>query len=904
MRRAPLHRPARRRTLVAIAALVALSSAARSALAQDSATARTPQTQDKGQDKVPKKARRPAAVPAPGRVVPAPPPPSTDRPESVSVVPGPEYRASGIRRWFVGDRYRDVWTTPIRVPVLDLARYAGGLTPFYPGGGSQTVSLHVRGADGIEYVLRSVDKRPVVPEALEGTIVQDVVRDENSAALLSGALVAGPLLGAAGVLHVTGNLVVIPDDPRLGEYRAEFAGMLAEMEPRPRTADGEEAVAGASKVQNTEKLLADLAARASARIDARGYLTARLMDMYIGDWDRNTLQWRWARMGEKGDRLWKPIPLDRDWAFARYDGFLNSILRLDLPELIIFDDKYPGLLSLMFQEWRLDRRLLQGLERPVFDSTARWLQSALTDSVIDAAVARMPVEEQALRGARLTHALRRRRDGLPDLARGYYLRMADGADVHATAEPTIVDIDRRRDTVEVRFRLRDAPTDDPYFERRFARSETNEIRLYLDGGPDSITVRGGGDRIVVRLIAGGDGDVLLDSSRSDAGRMAVYDGGHPVRAVDAHAVAVDDRRWSPPSVGFRRLERDDGSRCLGPVPWAGGSSDIGLAVGAVLTCDLFGFRRLPYAVHQRIIVGYATATGGGLFEYLGQLHPIGSDNFWSLRARASSADYTRYFGIGDATVLDHSLRYFEAHQQYFELAPAFNLVFAPHATLTVGPDLRYWDTGRTMGTYLGVTQPYGTDAFGTISAVADARLDTRDTPLLAQRGVFIDIGGRGVPAWWTATQAYGQLHGVASTYLTAGGLPLSPTLALRAGGEKVWGTAPYQDLAHIGARTEFEPFTVRGYYPDRFTGQAAAFGTVQLEVTLAHPKLIIPADVGLVGLNDVGRVFAPGDPASVWHNGTGGGVWMAWLNRQVAGSAILVHGTEGTRIYVGFGTGF
>jgi hypothetical protein len=272
------------------------------------------------------------------------------------------------------------------------------------------------------------------------------------------------------------------------------------------------------------------------------------------------------------------------------------------------------------------------------------------------------------------------------------------------------------------------------------------------------------------------------------------------------------------------------------------------------------------------------------------------------RGRAGGAP--RYFGIGDATALGRPERYFEAHQQYYELAPAFSLAVAPHATLTVGPDLRYWDTGRTSGTYLALTHPYGLGAFGTVSAVADARVDTRDTPALARRGILVDIRARGVPAWWSAVQSYGQLRGVGSTYLTAARLPLSPTLALRAGGEKIWGEAPYQDLAHIGAQTGFDPFTVRGYLPARFAGQASAFGTVQLEVTLARPKLILPAEVGLVGLNDIGRVFASGDPVSVWHNGTGGGIWTAWLDRKVAGSAVLVHGSEGTRIYVGFGTGF
>src|SRR5512140_3054918 len=43
--------------------------------------------------------------------------------------PGPEYHTDILRRLFYGRRYGDLWTTPIRVEVLDLQNFAGGLEP-------------------------------------------------------------------------------------------------------------------------------------------------------------------------------------------------------------------------------------------------------------------------------------------------------------------------------------------------------------------------------------------------------------------------------------------------------------------------------------------------------------------------------------------------------------------------------------------------------------------------------------------------------------------------------------------------------------------------------------------------------------------------------------------------------
>src|SRR5581483_10274419 len=450
--------------------------------------------------------RGPSELRAPGHVVPAPPPPTSDVPEWVTVVPGADYHAPFWRKWFAGAHYRDLWVTPIRVQVLDLARFAGGLTPIEHGGGEQTVSLHMMGANGIEYALRSVNKRPKVPEQFEGTVIEQLVADETSAGNPAAPLIVAPLEHDAHVLHEEPAYYVIPDDPRLGKFQHEFAGMLAEVEGRPKTKDGEEGFGDASKVVKTDKLMEQLNSKAASnRVDEHAYLTARLTDLYVGDWDRGPEQWRWARFGDKGERLWEPIPVDRDWAFVRSDGLIAYFARPHRPELVVFNSDYPTLFGLMFQQWDQDRRLLQDLERPAFDSTARWLQSVWTDSAIKDAVAHMPPPMQAKRGEFMVRSLERRRDKLPREADAYYRAMAWGADVHTSTEPAVVEITRSRDTVDLRIRAKDAEPVDPYFERQFVNGETHEIRVYLDGGPDSVVERGGNDGIKIRILAGANG---------------------------------------------------------------------------------------------------------------------------------------------------------------------------------------------------------------------------------------------------------------------------------------------------------------------------------------------------------------------------------------------------------------
>ena len=80
--------------------------------------------------------------------------------DSITVTAGPQYRAGWLHEVLFGQHYRALWATPIAVERLDLARFAGGLVPVRRGGGGQTQSLRLAGADGREYVFRSVDKRP------------------------------------------------------------------------------------------------------------------------------------------------------------------------------------------------------------------------------------------------------------------------------------------------------------------------------------------------------------------------------------------------------------------------------------------------------------------------------------------------------------------------------------------------------------------------------------------------------------------------------------------------------------------------------------------------------------------------------------------------------------------------
>src|SRR5438445_9698000 len=359
-----------------------------------------------------------------------------------TVVAGAQYRAGWLHRLLLGAHYRDLWTTPMEVEVLDLSRFAGGLTPSRCGGRRQTRVLRFSSADGRGYAFRSVDKDPTLalPPELRATFVREIIQDQISSAHPGAPLVVAPLLDAAGVLNAEPRLFVLPDDRRLTGIVCAFPGELGMIEERPTEGpDGEPTVAGAVDLANTKKLFEHLERSSRHRVDSRAFLAARLMDVFIGDWDRHHDQWRWARFDSADVRWWRPIPRDRDQAFARLDGVLVWLTGFYWPQVIGFGDDYPNIWRLTFTGQVLDRRLLVDLERPVWDSVAGSLQARLTDSVIAAAVRRLPPEYYQKSGAALDRALRRRRDHLPQISDRYYALLAGVVEIHATDEADVAE---------------------------------------------------------------------------------------------------------------------------------------------------------------------------------------------------------------------------------------------------------------------------------------------------------------------------------------------------------------------------------------------------------------------------------------------------------------------------------
>jgi surface antigen Omp85-like protein len=844
-------------------------------------------------------------------------------PGKAHVVPGARYEAGWLHRFFLGSHWRDLWTTEIEVEILDLDHFAGGLTPTVRGGGRETKSLRFRGADGKEYKFRSLDKDPTLaltPE-LRKSIAADFAQDQISSANPFAALVVTPILNAVGVLNAGVRPVVLPDDSRLGEFQEEFGGKLGTIEENPAVdRSGERSFAGADKIIGTYSLYKRLEEDNDEQVDAKEFLKARLMDIYLGDWDRHADQWRWAGIKDGKKWSWRPIPRDRDQAFSRFDGIIPSIGDMLITEVESFEDHYKDIEDLTWTGRYLDRHFLSSLDKRAFDSISTLITEKLTDPVIAEAVHQLPPEIYAKAGEWLERALKLRRDNLRKASDEYYNFLSRFPDIRGSDKPEYAEIHRLDDhRVEVALYKRGKSSGekkgDPFYDRVFDDEHTKEIRLYLLGGDDLAVVDGEVEKsITVRIIGGSGRNSFVDSSRVNGRFLGlvprvstetyIYDNTGKSDQTLGPGTSYDHDPETPPDNDTMRFEPPQ--RDYGHIwrfnPWYGASPEDGLFLGGGPVLYDYGFRAVPYVSRMELRGGYATGAKKFRFDFQSESFTLVPGARVQVTALASQLERLNFFGFGNETPFDENLngdRYYEVQQAQVIVRPSIGFSILPELTLTLGGMLKYVKTDLKDGTLLDSLRPAGFDQKIVETDVsASLSLDMRDNASLPRHGGLLEIEGSYFPRTLDNQNSFGKLHGEARSYLSAEALT-GVTLAARIGAEKIWGDHPFFETPSIGGKT-----LLRGFDKERFEGDATVYGGAELRVSLGKFLILLPGTFGVTLLAETGRVYLSGESSNRWHNAAGGGFWFSVIKPEYLVSASIARSSEKTGIYVSGGFSF
>jgi hypothetical protein len=842
---------------------------------------------------------------------------------SVTVIPGPDYAAAGIKRKFLGEGWRDVWLTPTLVPVFDIGTYAGGVKATRKGGGNQTRTIHLGTSDGRDFLFRSVNKFPVgqaMPAAVRNSTLGDVIQDQVSSLFPAGALMVRPLLQANDILHVGASLYFMPDDPRLGEFRSDFRDMLGTVELSPQEDENNQpGFADSRQIMSSDKFLEEVEKSRVHHLDERELFAVRLIDFLANDNDRTTDNMRFARYGDEKSYTWRPLPRDRDRAFSDAGGWLiKYIVHPIYPKLIEFQDDY-DLVGLVFESYNIDRRLLQRLTRADAEATALRVQKALSNDVIDKSIAALPREWKTKREvvARLRNNMRARRDRLPEVARDFYDWLATEVDVHGTDESERAIVDRNNDgsvTVTIRGK-KESDAVVPFFRRTFLRDETNEVRVYLHSGDDVGVIRGAATNdITVRVIGGGDDDLLVDSA--GGGKNRFYDEKGKNKYVRKSGTKVSEKNWDAPRQGggirFDAPWRPDWGKSNGWGPAFDYVQGGGLVVGFGPRYESNGFRRLPHKwkAGANVLVG----TGNGKFGANGfaDYRFENSPSIFRLDARGTAYEEYKFYGYGNTSVNTGNRA--RVTQDLIAIEPQYirqigwrsreNLSSGFEKNDSVAVKLRPLVGAIHVGPVVlwNRSDPRDELLFAPVELKdvlrAGARLglelDKTSSGPPSDRGFTLNTSVEGYPAVLDLDEALTIINAVGAAYMP---ITRSGThIAVRAGAATASGPTPVQQAPHIGGNA-----TVRGYASHRYVGDRSGFGSAEVRFPLATVPVIVNWKTGVFGLVDVGRVWLDGESPGGWHKGVGGGLWFSSLGQTF--SVAYAHGDE-HRFYLQKGMSF
>ncbi|GIV58309.1 MAG: hypothetical protein KatS3mg042_1222 [Rhodothermaceae bacterium] len=818
---------------------------------------------------------------------------------TVVVAARPDLAAGPVKRFFLGTEHRPAWTTPVPVPVLDVGRARGGLTPLRRGGGLQTTSLRLRGGDGHTYVLRSITKDPKrsLPPALRGTVADDVLDDQVAILHPYGAFIIPPLAEAAGVYHTNPELVYVPDDPRLGRFRDLVAGQPMMLEERPDDDMSDlPGFGGARDVIGSPKLFDEVNGDNDHRVDAAFFARTRLFDMYLSDWDRHRDQWRWAAFEpyeldpsltgdeRKRGKVYRPIPRDRDWAFNKMDGLFPSLLETKYfePKFQDFDHDYGYLKGLNLAGLELDRRFTASLTRSDWIAIGQDLQARLTDDVIERALARWPEPIRALYEDEFTEKLRARRDRLPEVAERYYEILAEVVDVVGSHKHERFEVHRRNDReteVVVYKTKKDGTVVRPLFRRTFLADETREIRLYGLGGNDHVEVTGPARRGPRVIAVGGPGqDTLIDRTRTPVGFYDTTTGAAFEPGPKTRVIASDDatvNTYDPRAFRFDTAA---------PRLFFGSNKDDGLFIGGGVQVIRHGFRKEPYARRHVLVGNFAAATQAFNLVYEGRFTDTFGPLDAGLDARVLSPNSIRNFlGLGNRTQPDddRTFSFYQARLAQVRLMPSLRHRTAGGALEAfLGPTLEFTKVRRDEDRFIGQPQtgisPKSFSDQWFAGVETGLTLTQTDSDLNPRQGFrwtnTLDLN-LGIE---NTSDSYARLTSAFAFYASPS---ISPqmTLAARVGVAHNLGDFPFYQANTLGGKDN-----LRGYRSTRFAGRTSFFQNLELRLELFDfSTYVARGQAGLLAFLDNGRVWTEADDDrdvsqaffDGYHQGYGAGLW-------------------------------
>ncbi|TYP98165.1 calcineurin-like phosphoesterase family protein [Tenacibaculum adriaticum] len=820
----------------------------------------------------------------------------------------------------LGNRYREIYSTKIKVPVATLDTLYGGLDIIRPGGGHQTKSLRLKRKDGRELNMRALRKSATrylqtvlfknthIDDDFDKTYIEKLILDFYTAAHPYAFFVIPDLSNAAGVYHTNPHLFYIPKHKYLGDYNTDYGNELYMIEERPEENYSNKKNFGyADDLESTHDIISKIRKDEKYKIDEEAYIRARLFDMLIGDWDRHQDQWRWAQFDQKnGDKLFRPIPRDRDQAFSNFDGALLDVMRSlsgSTNQLQVYDSELKDVKWMNSAGTKLDKVLIQQSNIDVWIQQAQFLQENITDEVITKAFSKIPEEVRDKSLVEIQEHLKGRRANIKDIAERYYNYLNKLVILTGTDKDDFIEITRRgnmQTTVKMS-RIIDGKKGEVFLDRTFSKKITKEIWIYGLDDDDVFEVLGKAEKpIHIRIIGGQNHDVY---TIKNGNRIRIYDYKSKENTIlknNGGKINFADR-YNNNLFDFNKDIIYTGSI----TPTLNYNPDDGFILGISKISTKKGFQRNPFTRQHKINAGYYFATSGVSISYNGEFANFFGDWNLQLSGKMTSENFSNnFFGYGNETINnDHqlSLDYNRVKTSTYAVSLGlikkgvfgsdYGLKIETEAIKVRKTDDRFIETVYSSDINRMFYKRHffsGLESYFKYESYDNKITPTRALTFKASTGFKTELS--------EAKKTYGYLNTKLGFY---NAISKNRKLVLKTyinSQFRIGKDLQFYQASNIGGNSG-----LRGFRTERFTGQNALVTSSDLRYAFNSFKTnTLPLQIGVFVGGDVGRVWLKGDNSKKWHNDYGGGLWVS-AAESIQGTFSFFNSKEGLRFSFGFG---
>jgi hypothetical protein len=600
----------------------------------------------------------------------------------------------------------------------------------------------------------------------------------------------------------------------------------------------------------------------------------------MADWDRHEDQWRWHNIKKGNSKTYIAIPRDRDQVMYKNEGLFPKLASKKgfAPFLKGFGPKIKLVNDFSFEPRNMDNRILNQFDHEQWMKITRDFMTAMTDSVIEAALKKLPETSYKLRHEELFNSLKGRRENLAAASEKYFYFLNKISDIRVSDKNELVEITDAPNgglSVVIHKLSKERKVKDQLFSKTYLHSSTKEIRIFTGKGDDSVVVNTKRHSIKLRIV-GGEGNKNYNIVH--AGRkLQVYD------QENASFEGMTNKARKHLSNDSVNLAIVPTNRYNVTVPFltAGYNLDDGISIGLFLRHTHQRFRKTPSI--QQLSLSHAFATFAYRIGYKGEWDGKAGKAGFVLQAVAKAPDNTQnFFGRGNETVFDKTgnyKRFYRSRFSLYQVDPSLRWNGSKGSSLSIGPSWQFYhyNPQDNVGRFTSNSSLIGSYDSSTIAKdkmhlgmVIHFSYDKRNNKLFPSWGSYVSIRLQGYTGLNNYSKSFSQIIPEVALYkpLNAG---RTIVLAERFGGGVTIGKTTFYQSMFLGGHEN-----LLGYRQYRFAGQHSFFNNLELRIKISDfASYILPGQFGIMGFYDIGRVWEKNDNSGEWHNGAGGGVYFA-----------------------------